>query len=135
MLKKILIIVVMLVLAAGIVSAIDIEEFEVPDGFEKAVGDYFENGKYEICIAPYSDSDRDMLFDDDEDYKVSEYTDHIYKYTDKFVKHVGAIEIVEIDGKKYAVECFKEDTVKDDGSTYDYLSEFNSLNDLSPVKP
>ena len=79
--------------------------------------------------------DKELTFENDNSYKVSEYSSNIYKYTDKLVKNVGAVEVIEIDGAKYLVECVKKDTTSDDSSVYDYLTEFNSLNDLSPIEP
>ena len=135
MLKKIVLTLTVLILAVGIVSAVDMTDMKVPNGFEKYSSNCFEKDDFELNLAPYSDSDKGLIFEDDEDYTVSEYSSNIYKYTDKLVKNVGAVEVVEIDGDKYLVECVKKDTTTEDSSVYDYLTEFNSLNDLTPIEP
>lgn len=135
MFKKISIALIILIFTAGIVFAINVEDFKAPSGFEKGSGDYFDKDGYEISIVKYSDSSKDILFESEDDYKVSEYGGNIYKYTDKMVKHVGFLEVVEIDGQRYTVECYKDDTTSSSGSAYDYLTEFNSLNGLTPIEP
>lgn len=135
MFKKIAISLILLILAVSVVSAIDMEDMKVPDGFEKSSSNCFEKGKFELNIAPYSDSNKDLVFEDEDNYKISEYSSNIYTYVDKLVKHAGAVEVVEINGEKYLVECLKEDTISDESSAYRYLTEFNSLNDLTPIEP
>lgn len=135
MLKKIALTLTVLILAVGIVSAVDMTDMKVPDGFEKYSSNCFEKDDFELNLVSYSDSDKGLIFEDDEDYTVSEYSSNIYKYTDKLVKNVGAVELVEIDGDKYLVECVKKDTTTEDSSVYDYITEFNSLNDLTPIEP
>lgn len=135
MFKKITLTMIVLILAVGFVSAMDIEDMKVPDGFKKSSSNCFEKGDYELNLAPYSNSDKGLVFEDDDDYSVSEYSSNIYKYTDKLVKNAGAVEVVELDGSKYLVECVKKDTASEDSSIYSYLTEFNSLNDLTPIEP
>lgn len=135
MFKKIALTLIVLILAVGVVSAIDMEDMKVPDGFEKSSSNCFEKDKYELNLVPYSDSDKELTFENDDGYTVSKYSSNIYKYTDKLVKNVGAIEVVEIDGNKYLIECVKKDTTSVDSLVYDYLTEFNSLNDLTPIEP
>ena len=135
MFKKIMIALIVLILAAGAVSAIEIGDMTAPNGFKKGSGNFFEKDGYEISISSYSDSDKDILFQSDGDYQVSKDSGNIYKYTDKLLKHSGAVEIVEIDGKKYDIECFKKNADSDYGSAMNILNEFNKLNNLTPIEP
>ena len=135
MLRKIALTLIVLILTVGVVSAIDMTDMKVPDGFEKSSSNCFEKGDFELNLVHYSDSSKDLVFEDDDDYTVSEYSSNIYKYTDKLVKNVGAVEVVEIDGDKYLIECVETGTTSHDGAVYDYLTEFNSLNDLTPIEP
>lgn len=45
-----------------------------------------------------------MLFKDDSDYFVT-VNGNMAEYKDKSVHNVGVLEIVEIDGNQYAIEC------------------------------
>lgn len=135
MFKKIALTLIVLIITVSVVSAVDFEDMKFPDGFEKYSSNCFEKDDYELNLVPYSDSDKDLIFEDDDDYTVSEYSSNIYKYTDKLVETVGAIEVVKIDDDTYLVECVKKDTTSEDSSVYDYLIEFNNLNDLTAIEP
>ena len=119
----------------GIVSALDLTNMKVPDGFEKHSSNSFEKGDYELNFGPYADSENELTFENDEDYTISKYSSNVYRYYDKLLENVGAIEVVEIDGHKYLVECLKRDAPSSDSSVCDYLTEFNRLNNLTPIEP
>ena len=135
MLKKTVLALMILLITAGIAFAVDIEEIKAPEGFQKDVGVILTKDNYEISILKLGDVDSDFLFDEDDDYKVSEYENNTYNFTDKLLEHAGAFEVVEIDGEKYFIECYQRNATSDNGSAYDCLCEFNSLNNLKPIKP
>lgn len=51
---------------------------------------------------------------------------------------MGAIELIQIDGKKYTVSVLYASTIIDENYINDsinYLKEFNKLNNITPIKP
>ena len=135
MLKKTVIALIILLLTAGIAFAVDIGDIKAPEGFQKDLGVILTKDNYEISILKLGDIDSSFLFDEDDDYKVSEYENNTYNFTDKLLEHAGVFEVVEINGEKYYIECFQRNATSYDDSAYDCLFEFNSLNNLTAIKP
>ena len=102
---------------------------KVPDGFNKNSEYFYSNGDYGLTIAKH-DADVDKwVFTNDTDYTVQQGNDHVWKYTDKLTKQVGVLEITD-DNMLVEVYCNGSDTDK----CYDYLMEFNKLNNVQPLK-
>ena len=122
-----------LIVGAGVAAAVEMSDLQAPSDLEKGSGNYFENDEFELSINSYDkEYDYDLLFSDDGEYTVSVLGDTA-EYTDKLVDHVGVLEIVEIDGEDYVVECYFDGT--DDSKLSecnDYIIEFNELNGLEP---
>lgn len=123
---------IMLLVGASTVSAIDLDDFKLSDGFDKESSNLAINDDFSLSVAKYDkDLDYDLLFKDDGDYTVT--VGEISKYVDKEVKHVGVLEVVEIDDEQVLIEIYSEDMSKLD-ECYDKLVEFNELNNLNPVE-
>ena len=101
---------------------------KVPDGFNKNSEFFYSNGNYGLTITKHNPETDKWLFNNDTDYTVNEYKDHVWKYTDKLTKQVGVLEITE-DNIVVEVYCNGSDVDK----CYNYLMEFNKLNNVKPV--
>ncbi len=133
MFKKIAILAIFLLLSISVVSAVDLDDFKLPDGFNKDSSNLASDDDFSLSIADYDkDMDYDLLFKDDGEYTVT--VGEISKYVDKSVKQTGVLEIVEIDNKQVLIEIYSIDMSKLD-DCYDKLEEFNELNDLEPIEP
>ena len=144
---KIIIGISILFLLIGMVSATDINNMKVPDGW-KALGggSYHEEG-----ISQGQGSGRNMMIQESSDSIVDEYTtnvtadnyyvyansDNTYNYTDGSNQDSGCFEVVDIDGKDYFIVFSTLDNVEftsDTLTTYELMMEFNKLNNLEPVE-
>lgn len=144
---KIIATISILFLLIGVVSATDIDNLKMPDGW-KAIGggSYHEEG-----LSPGQGTGRNMMiqemFDDlkeeyfvnhtDEDYYAYPNTDNTFNYTDGMNSDYGCFEVVNIDGKDYFIVFSTNiDYELEEGSptTYDLMLEFNKLNNLEPVE-
>ena len=134
MFKKIAILVIFLLLSIGFVSAVDLDDFQLTDGFESdSTNLATDEDDFSLSVADYDkELDYDLLFKDDGDYTVT--VGEISKYVDKTVEQTGVLEIVEIDNEQVLIEIYSEDMSKLD-DCYDKLVEFNELNDLKPIEP
>lgn len=127
--KKIIITILILLLTIGIVTAANVNNPKIPSGFNKNSEYFYSNGDYGLTITKH-DADADKwLFTNDTDYTVQQGNDHVWKYTDKMTKQVGVLEISD-DNMLVEVYCNGSDTDK----CYDYLMEFNKLNNIEPLK-
>ena len=131
LMKKILTIMALLILCTGICFAANIDDVKLPDGFNKQSDHVAKNDKYELSINKYAAEDKDILFTNGDGYNV--ITGDINKYTDKQVKHEGCFEIVEINGEKTVVEIYY-DGLSNQDKCFEYLQEFNKLNNLKPIE-
>lgn len=120
-------------LIIGAVSAADINDYKLPDNFNVESEFWASNGDYGIGIYEYEDSDYETFFTNTTESTVY-IADNITNYTDTESSTVGCDEIVDINGEKYLIECYFEGTddskIKD---CYDFLLEFNKLNNLEPI--
>ena len=123
MLKKIVLISLLLLLTIGIVSA-----YEIPTDFHKNTESFYTNGDYGLTIAKHNKDTDNWLFNNDTDYIVKQGNDHVWKYNDKLTKQVGVLELTS-DGMVVEVYCNGSDVDK----CYNYLMEFNKLNNVKPV--
>jgi hypothetical protein len=78
--------------------------------------------------------DHDDYFKNSDDYKVK-INGTYAEYSNEMMEKVGALELIEIDGDQYIVDCSFDDM--DKSKTKDcqkYLEEFNEVNKFKPVK-
>ena len=129
--KKIITILLLLFIFTGICFAANINDVKLPDGFTKQSDNVANKDKYELSINKYDNSDKDILFTNDNGYSV--ITGDINKYSDKQAKHEGCFEIVEINGEKTVVEIYY-DGLSNQDKCVEYLNNFNELNNLKPIE-
>lgn len=132
MFKKITILALILLLSVSFVVAANINDIKTVDGFTKKSDNFAINGDFGLSITNYDESiNSDILFKNDTDYTVN--VSNISNYTDKTVKHVGCLEIVDINGEKIAIEIYNNGT--DINKCYEYMLELNKINDFKPITP
>ena len=144
---KIITIITITFLLIGIVSATDIDNLKVPDGWKSLGGGSY----HEIGDSPGQGNGRNMMIQESSDSIVEEYTtnltednyyafkntDNTWNYTDGSNQDSGCFEVVKIDGKDYFVVFSTADDVEftsDTLTTYELMMEFNKLNNLDPVE-
>ena len=72
MFKKIAILAIFLLLSISVVSAVDLDDFKLPDGFNKDSSNLASDDDFSLSIADYDkDMDYDLLFKDDGEYTVT----------------------------------------------------------------
>lgn len=142
---KILIGITIIFLLIGTVTATDINKLKVPDGWENCGdGDYHQkdpwtNGGtgHNMMIQKWSDGLKDEYYNNitSEDYAVAEKENNTYVYVDGLNGDAGCFEVVEIDGVEYFVIFWYVDNndIEKSSETYDFLLEFNKLNNLKPI--
>lgn len=143
---KIIIGLSVLLLLIGMVSATDINNLKVPDGW-KSLGDgsYHEEGDspgqgsgQNMMIQKWSDSFKDEYYQNnsDEKYSVQDTGNNTFMYIDDMSQNAGSFEVVEIDGQKYFVNFWTVDNmdVEKIADTSLFMQEFNKLNNLEPVE-
>ena len=130
--KGILILTIFLII--GSVCAADITDYELPDNFKIQEEYWASNGDYGMGIFEYDDSQYDYYFTNTSDSTVF-IGDNITNYTDAASDTVGCDELIEVNGKIFLVECYFDGI--DDSKIkecYDFLLEFNKLNNLTPIE-
>ena len=143
---KIIIGLSVLLLLIGMVSATDINNLKVPDGW-KSLGDgsYHEEGDspgqgsgQNMMIQKWSDSFKDEYYQNnsDEKYSVQDTGNNTFMYIDDMNQNAGSFEVVEIDGQKYFVNFWTVNNmdVEKIADTSLFMQEFNQLNNLEPVE-
>ena len=143
---KIIIGLSVLLLLIGMVSATDINNLKVPDGW-KSLGDgsYHEEGDspgqgsgQNMMIQKWSDSFKNEYYQNnsDEKYSVQDTGNNTFMYIDDMNQNAGSFEVVEIDGQKYFVNFWTVNNmdVEKIADTSLFMQEFNKLNNLEPVE-
>ena len=143
---KIIAVISLLFLIIGIVSATDINNLQVPDGWESiGGGSYHEIGDspgqgsgQNMMIQKWSDSFKDEFYQNntDEQYTVIEDGNHTFMYIDDLNQMAGGFEVVEIDNEKYFVDFWTVDYRNSEeiaDASY-FMVQFNELNNLEPVE-
>lgn len=143
---KILTIITITFLLIGIVSATDIDNLKVPDGWKSlGGGSYHEEGDsagqgsgQNMMIEKWSDSFKDEFYQNntDEQYTVIEDGNHTFMYIDDLNQMAGCFEVVEIDNEKYFVNFWTVDYRNSEeiaDASY-FMVQFNELNNLEPVE-
>ena len=143
---KIIIGISILFLLIGMVSATDINNLKVPDGW-KAIGggSYHEEGDspgqgsgQNMMIEKWYDGLKDEYYQNitEEQYTVTDTGNNTYMYIDDLNQNAGSFEVVEIDGEKYFVNFWTVDNmdVEEIADTSLFMQEFNKLNNFEPVE-
>ena len=143
---KILTIITITFLLIGIVSATDIDNLKVPDGWKSiGGGSYHEEGDsagqgsgQNMMIEKWSDSFKDEFYQNntDEQYTVIEDGNHTFMYIDDLNQMAGCFEVVEIDNEKYFVNFWTVEyrNSEEIADTSYFMVQFNELNNLEPVE-
>lgn len=141
--NKICILLVILVIATGAVSAVNPSDFKLPSGFELMQFGFehehsegFMNSEGEgIIIYDYTDGDKDKLFKESNTYVLDPYENNIYTFADAETELCGYIECIEYKGNKYAIQttCSIDEIDKHGTNIRDNLLEFNKINNFKPI--
>ena len=130
----VLISVLLLIFSISAVSAVGITDYNAPIGFDRGAVT-FTHDDFEMDMKWYSSFvDHDDYFKNSDDYKVK-INGTYAEYSKEMMEKVGALELIEIDGDQYIVDCSFDDM--DKSKTKDcqkYLEEFNEVNKFKPVK-
>ena len=129
---KIVIGISIILLSVSMISAANINDWKLPDNFKSESDVWASNGGYGLSINEYNDEDYDLFFRNSSDYTVVT-ANNITNYTDHISNQVGCDEVIEDDGVKYLVECYNSGPNNLEGC-YQYLLDFNKLNDVSPIE-
>lgn len=141
--NKIIILLILLFLTIGIVSAVNPDDFKLPNGFELVEFDFnhdhsegFMNSQGEgIIIYDYTDDDKDILFEESDTYVLDSYENNIYTFADAETELCGYIECIEHNGNKYAIQttCSIENMEDHGTNIRDNILEFNKINNFKPI--
>ena len=140
--KKFMIILVLLILTCGIVSAVEYTSLKTPDNFKDfdtfGVSEKEADGRVQLTVVPVEDDTVKYMKDNGD-----ESQDHIFKYTDfgysakdhKF-GYEGYTEVVELDGEQFVVSVLFESKMSpsEEKEFLTALTDFNKLNNLEPVE-
>ena len=140
---KISIALLILICAIGIVSAVELSDFKVADGYTTLSNGSYNNADETIAIDIISEKemgDLDDEFENDSDVK---YTvepgklNNTFNFTDEVNDMTGVCELVKINDTNYVIEVWdcsvSGNTTLD--KLYDALEEVNKLNNLEPIDP
>lgn len=141
--KKILLCLILSLFLIGFVSAADLPNVIMLDGFNDS-GDglylkYDSNNKVAqtFFILEFNEHDAgDYLLNDTKyGYTVYNSTNDTYNFVDEKLKEKGSIELIELDGKRFIVESW--DAISGDDhdftDTFNNLMQFNKLNNITPI--
>lgn len=125
-----------LFLFVGAVSATDMKNIKVPDGWSKVDNDGFWKGPKEgMQLAVVEGNDSSWFENNTDGYIYSDTDSGAYTYIDTGMNEYGIFEVVEDGGKLYVV-CMS-DEYDHYGSNMDGLIEdfyeMNSLNNFNPA--
>lgn len=162
-LSKICLLLIIITLTIGFVSAVDINEFKAPSNFESDGNCSFyelnslnlvdENG---ISIEIYTDESMKEtaetlgIDEDDSDYSSffkndtslnytveSSDDENIFSFYDGTNEIKGYVELVKVGDEEVCIESEIDSNASDDKlkQSLDVLKEFNKLNNLKPLNP
>lgn len=135
--KKIILILAILLLIIGTVSAANLnDKFTAPNGLHKmGTSDFVDEKGHNIMIIEDSDSNRQKWFENDTNYIVSPYESHANMYLGADDENdCYILEVVEKDGAKYIISSWTPKGPTEAKKISDNLLEFNKLNNLKPIE-
>lgn len=123
-----------LFLFVGAVSATDINNPKLPDGWSK-VKDGFYKGPQEGMLLSIVEKTDDSWFQNNTDgYTYSETDSGSYVYVDEGMQTFGSFELIKVNGKEYIVDM--SDSSANYDRDMDKIAEdfemFNLLNNITP---
>ena len=124
---------IVLFLAVSFVSAVDIDEFKAPSGFDDGIGGSMDNGDFSIKLDSF---DKDLNSDEfkGDSFKKVTVKDDVAEFIDDFKDSVYCKELIKIGKKEYVVTCsFNEKDSSKLSECSKYLQDFNKKNDLKPL--
>lgn len=141
--KKILLCLILSLFLIGCVSAIDLPNFVMMDGFDDAGdGVYLKhdsnnNVEQKFFILKFNEHDAgDYLLNDTKyGYNVFNSTNDTYNFVDEKLKEKGSIEIIEVGGQRFIIESWNDIKGNDHDFTvtFNNLMQFNKLNNITPL--
>ena len=142
MIKKITPILIILLFSISVAYAVNIDDLQIPNDFSKKVGEgryiipnVYDNPRF--IIEEYNESG--LNFKNSSQYSFwPSGIKNIYYFKNNQKSDLGAIELIEIDGKKYTVSALYATTVMDKGYFHDalnYITQFNNKNSIKPISP
>ena len=138
--KKIFLILIIILLATSAAYATKVNDLKVPSDFsgQRDDGNYFIPKAYDnprFIIAEFNESDNPFKNSSLYESWPTNETNIFYSFNHQ-ASDLGAVELIEIDGKKYTVSVLYATTLKDEDYMQDavnYLLEFNKLNNINPI--
>lgn len=125
---------ILLMLAVGVASAMDISDFKAPKGFDDGFGEAMEKDDFAISVEDYDKDLHGGALDGDHFHKYT-VKDKMAEFNDTFNDQYGAAEIVEVGKETYVVKCvYKGDDTGKTAECIKYLEEFNKVNHLKQLK-
>lgn len=144
MFKKVFLALILCLILASTVSAIDTTSFTVPDDFEDVgdgvyvLYDIMKQPKQILSVVSYTEDDADdyITNDTENDYTVFEYENNTYNFVDGSMDEKGSFELIDIDWKKFIIDFTKHgiDDKNDFNETFDSLMKFNELNGVESIE-
>ncbi|SDA37357.1 hypothetical protein [Methanobrevibacter millerae] len=142
MIKKISVILIITLFAISVAYAVNVNDLQVPSDFsgKRSDGNYFMPKTYDnprFIIGEFNDSSPSFKNSSMYEFWSSGEKD-IFCFSNRQASDMGAIELIQIDGKKYTVSVLYASTIIDEdyiNDSINYLKEFNKLNNITPIKP
>lgn len=127
------IILLILLFITGIVTAAEVNDFKINEGFQKQSDNLAVKDDFELTVNEFTEDNYNQLFKNDTGYTVNTQN-NISNITDNEFNTVGCLEIIEYNNEKIIIgfDYIGTDTnkIKD---CYDALIEFNKNNNLKPI--
>ncbi|WP_407415641.1 hypothetical protein [Methanobrevibacter sp.] len=142
MIKKIAPILIILIFGISAAYALNINDLKMPNDYSKKVGEgsYIIPNAYDnprFIVKEYNESE--LNFKNTSKYSFWPTREkNIYYFKDNQKSDLGAMELIELDGKKYTVSSLYATTVIDEGYNHDalnYIVQFNNKNNIDPITP
>ena len=131
--KIVITVLTLLFLAVSFVSAVDIDEFKAPRGFDDGIGGSMDKDDFSIKIDSF---DKDLNSDEfqGDSFKNVTVKDDVAEFTDDFKDSVYCKELVKIGKNTYTVTCsFNGKDSSKLSECSKYLKDFNKKNNLEPL--
>lgn len=142
MIKKIAPILIILLFAISAAYALNINDLQMPNDYSKKVGEgrYIIPNAYDnprFIIKEYNESEFNFKNSSQYSFWPSDMK-NIYYFKNNQKSDLGAVELIEMDGKKYTVSSLYATTVMDKDYLRDSLNhiiQFNQKNNIDPINP
>ncbi|WP_407382074.1 hypothetical protein [Methanobrevibacter sp.] len=141
MIKRISLILIILIFATGFACASqNINNLKIPSDFseKKADGYFFMPKAYDnprFIISEYNESSHNFENSSLYGFWPSE-DENIYFFSNHQASDMGAVELIEMDRKKYTVSVLYASTLIDEDyleDSLEYIKQFNTENNITPI--